>query len=143
MTLSKTGIERQKNMGEWIWPIVEDAPSAKETARYAAAWAAILCGLSTLASVLVGLNPIGLVICLLYGFAAWRIWKESQAWAILAFSLCILQTILVVVRLPLMWAIAMPFAFLALMNGVRATSALRNFADQRAVADSMKARQQP
>jgi len=130
-------------MGEWIWPVVDDQASAKDTARYAAAWTAILCGLSTLASLLVGLNPIGLVICLLYGFAAWRIWKESQAWAILAFSLCILQAILVVISLPLMWAIAMPFAFLALMNGIRATFALQNLRAQDNVADSIRASQHP
>src|SRR6476469_10141118 len=130
-------------MGEWIWPVVDDQASAKDTARYSAAWTAILCGLSTLASLLVGLNPIGLVICLLYGFAAWRIWKESQAWAILAFSLCILQAILVVISLPLMWAIAMPFAFLALMNGIRATFALQNLRAQDNVADSIRASQHP
>jgi len=130
-------------MGEWIWPVVDDQASAKDTARYAAAWTAILCGLSTLASLLVGLNPIGLVICLLYGFAAWRIWKESQAWAILAFSLCILQAILVVISLPLLWAIAMPFAFLALMNGIRATFALQNLRAQDNVADSIRASQHP
>jgi hypothetical protein len=129
-------------MGDWIWPIVEDVPSARETARYAAAWAAMLCGLSTLAVLLAGLNPIAGAICVLYGIAAWRIWKESQPWAILAFALCILQSIPVLISLPLMWAIAMPFAFLALMNGVRATSALRNLADQRPVSDSMKAGQQ-
>jgi hypothetical protein len=47
-----------------------------------------------------------------------------------------LQTLLVVIVVPLLWPIAVPFAFLALMNGVRATSALRTFAQQ---GDPMKA----
>jgi hypothetical protein len=123
-------------MGEWIRPVVEDVTSAKETALYAAVWAAILCGLTTLSILSAGLNPLGVVICLLYGVAAWQIWKGSQAWAILAFAICVLQTLLVVIVVPLLWPIAVPFAFLALMNGVRATSALRTFAQQ---GDPMKA----
>lgn len=112
-------------MGEWIWPVVDDPESAREVTRFAAVWAAILCGLSALTAFLGGLNLVMTIIAILYGIAVWRIRNESLPWSVTAFVLCILQFILVVLTLPLLWSIAMPFAFLALLGGVRATNALQ------------------
>jgi hypothetical protein len=64
-----------------------------------------------------------------YGVAAWRIWQASRLWAIAAFVLCILQTISAIVNLAVIWAMLMPFAFIALMNGVRGTVALQQLAE--------------
>jgi uncharacterized membrane protein len=116
-------------MGAWVWPVVEDAESAREAAHLAAVWTMILAGLNVLAGVLTGLNVIVALVCVIYGVAAWRVWRGSHPWAIAAFVLCILQAILVVISLPLIWGIFMPFAFLALMNGVRGTASLQRLTE--------------
>jgi hypothetical protein len=77
-----------------------------------------------------GLRLIPLIICIIFGVGAWRIWVGSQGWAIAAFATCIFEMILVLVLLPIMWGIVMPFAFLALMNGVRATTAIKRLTVQ-------------
>ncbi|HET9836730.1 MAG TPA: hypothetical protein VFR84_00755 [Candidatus Angelobacter sp.] len=118
-------------MAELIWPIVDDVESATEAAHYAGAWSGILAGLNLLAAFAAGLYPPSLLaVCAIFGIGAWRIWEGSEGWAVTAFALCVVETIAVLLRMPLMWGIAMPFAFLALMNGVRATTALGRFARQ-------------
>jgi hypothetical protein len=81
-----------------------------------------------LSGVLTGLNVIVVLACAICGIAAWRVWRGSRAWGITAFVLCILQAILVVITPPVIWAIFMPSAFLALMNGVRGTASLQRLA---------------
>jgi hypothetical protein len=120
---------------DFVWPILEDIDSARDAARYAAAWTVVLCALWVLATALSGFALIANLICVLYGFAAWHIWHGSTVWSIIAFSLCILQTLLVLISLPLLWSIITPFAFLGLMNGIRATAAMERLSKP---ADTMK-----
>lgn len=114
-------------MSELVWPIVDDMESAKDAAHYAAAWSGVLFGMNVLGG---GLHLIPLTICAIFGVGAWRIWSGSQAWAIAVFSTCICEFILVLLLMPIMWGIVMPFAFLALMNGVRATTAMERLTIQ-------------
>jgi hypothetical protein len=104
-------------VSELIWPAVDDYGSARQTSRYGTAWAWVLGGLACIAAILAG-NSLFYLFSLLYSVTGWGIWRGSVAASIGAFVLCILQTIAVVISLPLMWAIVMPFAFLGLMNGV-------------------------
>lgn len=105
-------------MSELIWPVVDDYDSARQTSRYGAAWAWVLGGLTCIAAILAG-NLLFCLFSLFYAATGWGIWKGSVAASIVAFVLCVLQTIAIVISLPLMWAVVMPFAFLGLMNGVR------------------------
>jgi hypothetical protein len=114
---------------EWLWPVLEDADSAREATRLAAIWAVILAVLSLGICVLAPPTLLGGFICTVYGVAAWRIWKGSRAWAVAAFVLCVTQGILVLLSLPIIWGLIMPFAFVALMNGVRATATMQKIAD--------------
>jgi hypothetical protein len=70
---------------------------------------------------------------LIYAVAIWRIWRGSQAWAIAALVLCVLQGILTLLTLPVIWALVIPFALIGLVKGVRGTAVLSSFpADARA-----------
>jgi len=117
-------------MGGLVWPFVEDIESARETAHTAAIWSGVLTGFNLLTGVLAGLSIFVLVVCLVYGIAAWRIYQGSRAWAVTAFVLFVFQALLVLFRLPLIWSVLTPFAFLALMNGVRATSSLEKLEEK-------------
>jgi hypothetical protein len=119
-------------MEEWIWPILEDMQSSERVARFAALWAGIIGVFSLIAGVLSGHYAIAAILGVLYATAAWRTARWSFGWSVTGFVLCVLQTIIAVIALPLLWSIIMPFAVLALMNGVRATIALRRFSEQKA-----------
>src|SRR5262249_46988612 len=117
-------------MGEFVWPVIEDKKSARDAASAAASWASLLALLNLgIATLLFGGNWIVELVGVAYGVAAWRIWQGSRLWAIAAFLLCILQTISAIVNLAVIWAMLMPFAFIALMNGVRGTAALQRLGE--------------
>ncbi len=105
-------------MSELIWPVVDDYDSAQQTSRYGAAWAWVLGGLACIAAIVSG-NSLLFLFSVFYPITGWGIWRGSVAASIIAFVLCILQTIAVFISLPLLWSIVMPFAFLGIMNGVR------------------------
>jgi hypothetical protein len=105
-------------VSELIWPVVDDYESAHQTSRYGAGWAWVLGGLACIVAILTG-NLLFYLFSVVYAVTGWGLWRGAVAASIVAFVLCIVQTIAVVISLPLMWAIVMPFAFLGLMNGVR------------------------
>src|SRR5262249_37444875 len=103
---------------------------ACDAASAAASWACLLALVNLAAgTLLLGGNYLIEFVGFAYGVAAWRIWKGSRLWAIAALVLCIVQTISVIVNLAVIWAMLMPFAFIALMNGVRGTAALHQLAE--------------
>lgn len=112
-------------MSELIWPDVDDYESAHQTSRYGAGWAWVLGGLACIVAILTG-NLLFYLFSAVYAVTGWGIWRGAVAASIVAFVLCILQTIAVVISLPLMWAIVMPFAFLGLMNSVRGAVSMQN-----------------
>jgi len=63
----------------------------------------------------------------IYGVAAWRLFYGSLAWAMAAFVLCALETLVVLITLPVVWSVVMPFAFVALINGVRGAVAMQKY----------------
>jgi hypothetical protein len=98
-------------MGDFVWPVVDDAESAPAAAHFAAVWAIVLACLNLIVGMLLFHWSVVLGFAgVTYGLAAWRIWEGSYPWAIAAFVLCILQTALVLINLPVLWAVLMPFA---------------------------------
>jgi hypothetical protein len=95
---------------DFLWPVLEDLDSVKDALRYAAVISAVLCGYDLL---FFGLSPFVVGICVVYAFAAWRIWKGSPVFAITAFAILCLQS-------PRTFVVLLLFAFVGLMNGVRA-----------------------
>jgi len=123
-----------------IWPVIDDEDSAREVIRLAATYAGVLCMFTILANLLSAaferdLRLGAFVLPAFWAVCAWRIWNGSRPWAITAFVACSLLAVLTLLSLPLLWSVVMPFAFLGLMHGVRATSALRRFADERLMAE--------
>jgi hypothetical protein len=109
---------------DFLWPVLEDIESAKDALRYAAVISAVLCGYDLL---FFHLSPVVMAICLVYAFAAWRIWKGSPAFAIAAFAILCLQS-------PRTFVVLLLFAFVGLMNGVRAAMAFERLQQDAAIA---------
>jgi hypothetical protein len=127
-------------MGVWLWPVIDDEASAREVARLAAVYAVIICTLSLFAGLLMTAsakdsNGSVFALPIFWAICAWRIWNGSRAWAIAAFVVYLPMAILTITSLSLLWCIVLPFAFMGLVHGVRATSALRRFADERLMAE--------
>jgi hypothetical protein len=104
--------------------------------RLAATYAAILCLLSTFTCVLLflffgkHLNLVAYGSPIFWAVSAW-VWKGSRIWSIAAFTVYVPLAILAVVSWSVLWCVVLPFAFLGLMHGVRAASALRRFENAR------------
>lgn len=104
----------------WIWPIMEDMETARESTHLAAVWAGILALLSVIGALLSRNPTIYGFVALCYLIVAWRVWCGSLPWAVVGSALCILDTVLSLMTLPLL-SFVMPFALLATINGLRAT----------------------
>lgn len=117
-------------MEDWIWPLIDDVESARRLARFGALWAGITGVISLIAGVLSGHYAIAAISFLLYATAAWRMSQWSFAWSVVGLSLCVLQTLMTLIALPILWSIIMPFALFALLNGMRATGALRRLPEE-------------
>jgi|SRR5215472_7197578 len=63
---------------------LDELEAARGAAHLAAVWAGILGAFWVVASLITG-NVLFYVPALCYGVAAWRIWRGSQPWAIMAF----------------------------------------------------------
>ena len=112
---------------DWIWPVIDDADSARQAAHFAAMWSLILAWFSFFFGMFSGHVTASLGFMAAYGIATWYLFRNSYKWALIAFALCVTQTLLALISMPLLWSIMMPFAFLALMNGVRGTRVLQRF----------------
>ena len=95
---------------DFLWPVLEDLTSVKDALRYAAVISLVLCGYDL---AFLRLSPLVIAMCVLYALSAWRIWKGSPVFAIVAFALLCLQSLTTFVVLLL-------FAFVGLMSGMRA-----------------------
>jgi len=127
-------------MGIWLWPVIDDEASAREVCHLAATCAAILAMVTLLAVMLSAaldrdFRFVILILPAFWALCAWRIWNGSRAWAIAAFTVYLPLAILTVMSLSLLWSIVLPFAFMGLVHGLRATRALQKFADQRLMAE--------
>jgi hypothetical protein len=109
--------------------LLDELEAARGAAHLAAVWAGILGALSVVASLITG-NVLFYVPAFCYGVAAWRVWRGSRPWAIVALVFCILQGILTLIQLPVIWAVLMPFALIWLVKGVRATALLSRLANE-------------
>jgi hypothetical protein len=69
---------------------LDELEATRGAAHLAAVWAGILGAFSAVVSLITG-NVLFYVPALCYGVAAWRIWRGSQPWAIVALVFCLLQ----------------------------------------------------
>lgn len=115
---------------DFLWPVLEDVDSVKDALRYAAVVSAVLCGYDLL---FFGLSPFVVAICIVYAFAAWRIWVGSPAFAIAAFAILCLQS-------PRTFVVLLLFAFVGLMNGVRAAIAFERIRQEAEVVELSQSR---
>jgi len=109
---------------DFLWPVLEDIDAVKDALRYAAVISAVLCGYDLL---FFGLSPFVIAICIVYAFAAWRIRAGSPAFAIVAFAILCLQS-------PRTFVVLLLFAFVGLMNGVRAAIVFERLQQEAEVA---------
>jgi hypothetical protein len=123
-------------MANWAWPEIIDEDSARDAARKAGGWAAVVAGLTGLLALIslsgsswFGITPWSLVDAALFGVVAWRVWNGSRAWAVAGLSLYSLEVLFSIVTHPPGVGILTIIILLALINGVRGTFALHKYVE--------------
>jgi hypothetical protein len=120
---------------DWIWPRISDKTSARKAIKEGSVACIIIAaidgaiGVYALAAnrTFAGYDALILVDATVFAIVAWRLWKNSRPWSVVALLLMSLEVAEKLHSRPNTFSIVTVILFVAIFNATRATFALHRY----------------